>query len=115
MQNEYIIMYNANKNIFVYKQQIMKLSPWINNNKHSSQKGHEILELIIHQRKWLSFEKYIHYRYQENWVRTSNETYSFRSKWWEVNIGSDNGLVSDGTKPLPKLMLTKITDTLLNL
>ena len=28
--------------------------------------------------------------------------------WWKVNIGSGNGLVPIGTKPLPELMLTQI-------
>ena len=30
------------------------------------------------------------------------------SYWWQVNIGSGNGLVPDGTKPLPEPMLTQI-------
>ena len=28
--------------------------------------------------------------------------------WWEVNIGSGNGLVPSGNKPLPEPMLTQI-------
>ena len=28
--------------------------------------------------------------------------------WWEINIGSGNGLVPSGNKPLPKPMLTQI-------
>ena len=31
-----------------------------------------------------------------------------RPYWWEVNIGSDNGLVPSGNKPLPESMLTQI-------
>ena len=31
-----------------------------------------------------------------------------RLHWWEVNIGSGNGLVPSGTKPLPVPMLTHI-------
>ena len=33
--------------------------------------------------------------------------------WWKVNIGSDNGLVPDGNKPLPVPMLTKFHDTIM--
>ena len=29
--------------------------------------------------------------------------------WWSVNIGSGNGLVPSGNKPLPKPMLTQIS------
>ena len=29
--------------------------------------------------------------------------------WWYVSIGSGNGLVPDGTKPLPEPMLTQIS------
>ena len=29
--------------------------------------------------------------------------------WWSVNIGSGNGLVPSGTKPLPEPMLTQIS------
>ena len=28
--------------------------------------------------------------------------------WWSVNIGSGNGLVPSGSKPLPEPMLTQI-------
>ena len=28
--------------------------------------------------------------------------------WWQVNIGSGNGLVPSGNKPLPELMFTQI-------
>ena len=31
-----------------------------------------------------------------------------RPYWWSVNIGSGNGLVPSGNKPLPEPMLTKI-------
>ena len=31
--------------------------------------------------------------------------------WWKVNIGSGNGLVSSGNKPLPGPMLTEVHDT----
>ena len=30
-------------------------------------------------------------------------------KWWKVNIGSDNGLLPSGNKPLPEPMLTQIS------
>ena len=30
------------------------------------------------------------------------------SYWWQVNIGSGNGLVPSGNKPLPEPMLTQI-------
>ena len=32
--------------------------------------------------------------------------------WWEVNIGSGNGLLPDGTKPLPEPVLTKISNAI---
>ena len=32
------------------------------------------------------------------------------SHWWWVNIGSGNGLVPSGTKPLPEPMLTQLSD-----
>ena len=32
--------------------------------------------------------------------------------WWEINMGSDNGLVPSGTKPLPEPMLMQICVTL---
>ena len=32
----------------------------------------------------------------------------FGPHWWEVNIGSGNGLVPSGSKPLPEPMLTQI-------
>ena len=31
-----------------------------------------------------------------------------RPYWWKVNIGSGNGLVPSGNKPLPEPMLTQI-------
>ena len=31
--------------------------------------------------------------------------------WWQVNIGSGNGLVPSGNKPLPKPVLTKISSS----
>ena len=31
-----------------------------------------------------------------------------RCQWWQLNIGSGNGLVLSSTKPLPKPMLTKL-------
>ena len=37
--------------------------------------------------------------------------YARGSHWW-VNIGSGNGLVPSGTKPLPEPLLTKISDTI---
>ena len=33
---------------------------------------------------------------------------AIRPYWWEVNIGSGNGLVLLGNKPLPESMLTQI-------
>ena len=32
--------------------------------------------------------------------------------WWSVNIGSGNGLVPSGNKPLPESMLTQISDVI---
>ena len=32
--------------------------------------------------------------------------------WWLVNIGSGNGLVPSGNKPLPESLLTQIYDAL---
>ena len=32
--------------------------------------------------------------------------------WWSVNIGSGNGLVPSGNKPLPEPILTQISDTI---
>ena len=32
--------------------------------------------------------------------------------WWEANIGSGNGVVPSGNKPLPKPMLTQIDITM---
>ena len=34
------------------------------------------------------------------------------SEWWLVNIGSGNGLVPSGNKPLPEPMLTKYNDAI---
>ena len=36
----------------------------------------------------------------------------YMTNWWSVSIGSDNGLVHEGTKPFPKPMLTKINDAI---
>ena len=36
-------------------------------------------------------------------------------KWWKVNIGSGNGLVSSGNKPLPEPMLTQICHYMVSL
>ena len=33
----------------------------------------------------------------------------FTDDYWSVNIGSSNGLVPSGNKPLPKQMLTQIS------
>ena len=51
----------------------------------------------------------------ENWCIDSNftEISSFGDRQWSLNIGSGNGLVPLGTKPLPGPMLTMLTDTLL--
>ena len=38
---------------------------------------------------------------------------AMESHWWLVNIGSGNGGVTYGTKPLPEPMLTKILDDIL--
>ena len=35
--------------------------------------------------------------------------------WWEFNIGSGNGLVPSGIKPLPEPVLTKIHDAIMGL
>ena len=32
--------------------------------------------------------------------------------WWLVNIGSGNGLVSSGNKPIPEPVLTKISNAI---
>ena len=32
--------------------------------------------------------------------------------WWSFNIGSGNGLVPSGNKPLPEPMLTQISDAI---
>ena len=32
--------------------------------------------------------------------------------WWYVNIGSGNGFVSSGNKPLPEPVLTKISNAI---
>ena len=42
----------------------------------------------------------------------SNITGHPLSYWWKVNIGSGNGLVPDGTKPLPYPMLIWIYDAI---
>ena len=34
------------------------------------------------------------------------------SYWWEVNIGSDNGMVPSGNSPLPELLVTQICVTI---
>ena len=34
------------------------------------------------------------------------------TEWWSDNIGSGNGLVASGNKPLPEPMLTQISDAI---
>ena len=36
-----------------------------------------------------------------------SKLHTTRSQWWDVNIDSGNGLVPDGTKPLPESMFTQ--------
>ena len=36
----------------------------------------------------------------------------FTDEWWSVNIGTGNGLVLSGNKPLPEPMLTQISDAI---
>ena len=66
--------------------------------------------------KWLSFSTHhyeVHFIEWNVWILDMILLVWFKgfNKQW-VNISSGNGVVPDGTKPLPELMLTNIHDAL---
>ena len=46
----------------------------------------------------------VHDHFLANWYQANVEEYF----WWSVNIGSDNGLMLAGNKPLPEAILTMV-------
>ena len=59
------------------------------------------------------FQTHIKDRYLENFMWNIPQVNAPGPDWWLFNIGSGNGLVHDGTKPLPQPMLTKFNDYLI--
>ena len=55
--------------------------------------------------EWVIFKLYIKNRYLEHFLWNCPQVNATRPHWWLVNIGSVNGLVPNGTKPLPEPML----------
>ena len=49
--------------------------------------------------------------YHKHSLSSWSQVNATKPHWWPVNIGSGNGLVPSGTKPLPEPMLTKTYDT----
>ena len=65
---------------------------------------------------WLVYKKYlssheqtsVHDLYFEHFLLTWPHLNATRPQWWLVNIGSGNGLLSSGNKPLPDPKVTQI-------
>ena len=60
----------------------------------------------------LQFQTYIKDNYLENLMWNCSQVDATRPHWWWLNIGSGNGLVLSGTKPLPEPMLAKFYDAI---
>ena len=58
------------------------------------------------------FQTHIKNRYLELFLQNCPQVNATRPHRWLVNIGSDNGLVLSGNKPLPEPMLTQIYGTI---
>ena len=72
-----------------------------------------LFELIGLMGIWLQFQigklqTHFTAKYLKYFLWNCYQVYATTPRWSLVNIGSGNGLVPSGNKPLPELMLTQI-------
>ena len=92
---------------------------WMSNYIHTKQLtcalySTSLFELICPWEMWLlpqisNFQTRIKDNYIEYFMWNCPQVNATRPDWWQVNIGSGNGLVPSGKKPLPEPMLTQIS------